>query len=98
MEIVEVGEAEVTENPHGVEAKRMYDSENAQAVHILLKPGESLKKHITPVDVFFYILEGNAANPGGRKVKGVCLVYHGSTPGPWPAIFQGFRSFFPSLL
>jgi mannose-6-phosphate isomerase-like protein (cupin superfamily) len=23
-----------------------------------LKPGQSLKKHVTPVDVFFYILEG----------------------------------------
>ena len=23
-----------------------------------LKPGQSLKKHTTPVDVFFYILEG----------------------------------------
>ena len=27
-------------------------------VHILLKPGESLKRHITPVDVAFYVLEG----------------------------------------
>ena len=25
---------------------------------ITLKPGESLKKHLTPVDVFFYVLEG----------------------------------------
>ena len=24
-----------------------------------MKPGESLKKHITPVDVVFYVLEGN---------------------------------------
>ncbi len=23
-----------------------------------MKPGQALKKHITPVDVFFYILEG----------------------------------------
>jgi quercetin dioxygenase-like cupin family protein len=27
-------------------------------VHITLQPGESLKRHITPVDVFFYVLEG----------------------------------------
>jgi len=27
-------------------------------MHITLEPGESLKKHITPVDVFFYVLEG----------------------------------------
>jgi mannose-6-phosphate isomerase-like protein (cupin superfamily) len=28
------------------------------AVVITLQPGESLKRHITPVDVFFYVLEG----------------------------------------
>ena len=27
-------------------------------MHITLQPGEALKPHITPVDVFFYILEG----------------------------------------
>jgi quercetin dioxygenase-like cupin family protein len=58
MKTVDVEMAEVSENPHGVDAKRIYDEANAQAVHILLKPGESLKKHVTPVDVFFYVLEG----------------------------------------
>jgi mannose-6-phosphate isomerase-like protein (cupin superfamily) len=27
-------------------------------MHMQLKPGEALKKHSTPVDVFFYVLEG----------------------------------------
>lgn len=58
MKTVEARSAEASPNPHGVRASRIYDSEHAQAVHILLKPGESLKKHITPVDVFFYVLEG----------------------------------------
>jgi mannose-6-phosphate isomerase-like protein (cupin superfamily) len=58
MKIIEAKKAEATPNPHGVQTSRIYDSEHAQAVHILLKPGESLKKHITPVDVFFYVLEG----------------------------------------
>ena len=39
MDIMEVAGAEVTENPHGVDAKKIYDTENAQVVHILLKPG-----------------------------------------------------------
>ncbi len=46
------------ENPHGVSVKKLYDTEHAQVMHIELKPGESLKKHSTPVDAFFYILEG----------------------------------------
>lgn len=45
-------------NPHHVDTRKIYDSPHAMAVVITLQPGESLKKHITPVDVFFYVLEG----------------------------------------
>jgi quercetin dioxygenase-like cupin family protein len=46
------------ENPHQVDVRRLYDYDNAQVMHMTLQPGQSLKPHITPVDVFFYILEG----------------------------------------
>ncbi len=36
----------------------LYDKDSAQAIHIRLNPGESLKPHITPVDVFFFVIEG----------------------------------------
>lgn len=58
MKTIIYKEIEASKNPHGVEAKKIHESENAQVVHILLNPGESLKKHTTPVDVFFYVLEG----------------------------------------
>jgi quercetin dioxygenase-like cupin family protein len=58
MNVVNVFEAEGMQTPHGVKVARIYDTEHAQAVHITLEPGESLKRHITPVDVFFYVLEG----------------------------------------
>lgn len=58
MKITELKDAGLNPNPHHVEAKKLYDTENAIVVHIMLKPGESLKRHITPVDVFFYVLEG----------------------------------------
>ncbi len=58
MEIVNAKAAPLTENPHRVKARKLYDTENAQVVHITLEPGESLKKHITPVDVLFYVVEG----------------------------------------
>jgi quercetin dioxygenase-like cupin family protein len=45
----------------------LYDTESAQAVHIELKPGESLKKHITHVDVFFYVLEGKGVVEIGEE-------------------------------
>ncbi len=59
-------------NPHGVDAKMLHSSEHVQVVHMHLKPGQSLKRHTTPVDVFFYVLEGEGyVEIGEEKV----LVY-----------------------
>jgi mannose-6-phosphate isomerase-like protein (cupin superfamily) len=58
MKIVDVKSAPEKANPHNVSVRMLYDKEHAQTMHMELKPDESLKKHITPVDVFFYILEG----------------------------------------
>jgi len=44
-------------NTHHVGARKIYETQHAIAVVITLLPGEALKKHITPVDVFFYVLE-----------------------------------------
>ncbi len=58
MKIVRVKDVTSKPNPHGVDARSISDKENAQVLHITLQPGEALKKHITPVDVVFYVLEG----------------------------------------
>jgi mannose-6-phosphate isomerase-like protein (cupin superfamily) len=58
VKVIEMKSSPEKPNPHNVSVRTLYDTEHAQAVHIELKPGEALKKHITPTDVFFYILEG----------------------------------------
>jgi len=58
MKTIDVKVAQSLVNPHGVDARKLYDTEHAQVMHLTLKPGEQLKRHITPVDVFFYVLEG----------------------------------------
>jgi len=58
MKITDISNLPISKNPHQVDARQAYDSESATVVVITLQPGESLKKHITPVDVFFYVLEG----------------------------------------
>lgn len=58
MKIVSYKNAATVNNPHGVDARKIHANENVQVVHILLKAGEGLIKHATPVDVFFYVLEG----------------------------------------
>ena len=58
METINYKEVGTVQNPHGVDARKLFGNEHVQVVHIHLKPGESLKKHSTAVDVFFYVLEG----------------------------------------
>lgn len=58
MKITKISETPIKETIHKIDARELYSKENAQAVHITLKPGESLKPHITPVDVFFFVIEG----------------------------------------
>ena len=58
MKITDISKLPISKNPYQVDARQVYDSEYATVAVITLQPGESLKKHITPVDVFFYVLEG----------------------------------------
>lgn len=58
IRVVRYEEAPEKETPHGVSARELASGEHAQVIEINLLPGESLKRHITPVDVFFYVLEG----------------------------------------
>jgi len=71
MDIVNVNNADISQNPHKVDARKIYDTTNAQVVHITLNPGESLKRHITPVDVFFYVLQGKGTIEIGDEKKEV---------------------------
>jgi len=58
MKIIKALEAPEVPNIHGVSARGLYDSEHAQVTMVTLQPGEALKLHVTPVDVFIYVLEG----------------------------------------
>lgn len=58
MRVVKYQDQEKSPNPHGVDVRKLYDKESAQVVLITLEPGEGLKPHTTPVDVFFVVLEG----------------------------------------
>ncbi len=58
MKVTKLQRQPVSPNPHHVDARKVYDSPHAVAVVITLQPGESLKRHSTPTDVFFYVLEG----------------------------------------
>jgi mannose-6-phosphate isomerase-like protein (cupin superfamily) len=71
MKVTEVARVVSGPNPHHVDARKIYDTPHAVAVVITLQPGEALKKHITPVDVFFYVLEGTGVIEIGDEKKTV---------------------------
>ncbi|MBI5540328.1 MAG: cupin domain-containing protein [Bacteroidia bacterium] len=59
MKITKYLEQQIKETPHMIDVREMYNKESAQAMLMALKPGESLKPHKTPVDVFFFIVVGH---------------------------------------
>ena len=71
MKAIKVESISTFQNTHGVEAKKLYTTKNAEVIIMNLKPGQSLKKHTTPVDVFFYILEGKGEVEIGNETKEV---------------------------
>ena len=77
MIVTKVKQTEIKETVHKVDARELYSKDTAQAIHIKLEAGESLKPHITPVDVFFYVLEGTPEILVGKETQTVepdCLV------------------------
>jgi len=71
LEITKVSETATSKNPHGVDARPIYSHENALVIILTLKAGESLRRHITPVDVFFYVLDGKGIVEVGDEKKEV---------------------------
>ena len=67
MDIRRIEEQPAADNAHGVDVRRAYESEHALASVITLEPGQALKRHITPVDVFFYVLEGSGTVEVGEE-------------------------------
>jgi len=54
-----LSEVPVMETAHNVDARNLYNTPDAMVTIITLKPGQSLKRHITPVDVAFYVIKGS---------------------------------------
>lgn len=67
MKIVDANRAPSSPNPHKVDARKLCEIPHAVVVMITLQPGESLKRHMTPVDVLFYVLEGSGTVEIGEE-------------------------------
>jgi quercetin dioxygenase-like cupin family protein len=54
-----LSETSIMKTAHNVDARNLYNTPDAMVTIITLKPGQSLKRHITPVDVAFYVIKGS---------------------------------------
>jgi len=71
MKIVKVNQTGSFKNAHEVDARKIYQTPDAEVIHMALSPGQALKRHTTPVDVFFYILEGKGVVEVGEEAQEV---------------------------
>lgn len=84
MQIVEAAKAAEADNPHGISARPLHSTEHVQVSMLTLQPGESLKLHSTPVDAFFYILEGTGTVVVGEEQELVGADTLVNSPGHIP--------------
>ncbi len=71
MIIRKLQDTHIMKTAHNVDARNLYDTENAVISVITLQPGQALKKHITPVDVAFYVLRGKGIVEVGKEKQEV---------------------------
>ena len=71
LKIIDVKNVEIANTPHKVDVRKLFSFEHATIVRITLKTGETLKLHRTPVDVCFYILEGEGIMEIGNEEEKV---------------------------
>ena len=71
MIIKKLDQTPIMDNAHSVDARNLYKKEEAMITVIMLNPGQALKRHITPVDVAFYVLEGRGIVEVGEEKQEV---------------------------
>jgi len=73
MKTVKVMEVTKIPNPHKISVRSLHASEHIQIEHLLLRPGETLKKHVASVEVYLYVLEGEGVVEVGDERQQVAV-------------------------
>ncbi|MFW5945500.1 MAG: cupin domain-containing protein [Candidatus Natronoplasma sp.] len=69
MEIINLDEIKL--NNEMFSPNRLIQQDEVEVVLLAFSPGQGLKEHTTPVDVFFYVVEGIAEVQVGDEIKQV---------------------------
>ncbi|MFP4051664.1 MAG: cupin domain-containing protein [Thermoplasmata archaeon] len=68
MDIIDTKEYEAKED---FEPHRLIQEDEVQVVLLAFQPGQGLPVHTTPVDVFFYVIEGEPTIKVGDEEKAI---------------------------
>lgn len=71
INVVKYESVAIADTPHHVDIRKLFENEHVQVVEIKLGHGQALQKHVTPVDVFFYVLEGHGIVEIGDETENV---------------------------
>ncbi|MCX6249249.1 MAG: cupin domain-containing protein [Bacteroidetes bacterium] len=73
--------------PIKIDAHKLFTSGKTEVIHLKFKPGEFMEKHVNPMDVIFYIIEGNGTleveNQVMDGVKERCIFIPGGIERRW---------------
>ncbi len=87
MKVIDWEKQKSVDNPHGVDVRLLHEADEVMVSHIVLKPGESLRNHITMVDALFLVLEGTGILHVGDETqeisKGKLVVSPKKIPHFW---------------
>jgi len=78
MEIIRMSQIETFTTPKGVQGRKLVDRDGLVVMNLLLKPGEKVPSHKTPVNVLFHVVKGEGIIEVGEekgKVQEKDLVY-----------------------
>ena len=59
MKKIGIDEGQVLMDDAGVLGRALHSSPDVVIIHITVQPGSSIKPHVTPVDMEFFVLEGS---------------------------------------
>ena len=57
--------------PFKFDGRILFTSERFELIHLTLRPGEEMEPHVQPVDVVFYILQGEGTLSVGNEITGI---------------------------
>ncbi len=69
MDFLDYKDIEIKHPKHDARIAKIVNNDNAVVVHLTLESGQGLHPHITPVDVKFFVIEGEATILIGEDEK-----------------------------